>query len=163
MAILQQGSRGDEVKALQSQLTQLGFPLEADGAFGPATLSAVQDVQSIFGYDVDGKVGPATSKLIEAQVGYGWSLASGDAVKRGLESQGKTTDKGSLAGADLRRTLKQGTEGPDVRYLQHRLVALGLKVDVDGKFGPGTLQAVRALQESFGYTVDGLVGPVLTR
>jgi hypothetical protein len=31
-------------------------------------------LQTVFGYDVDGMAGPATLKLLEQQVGYGWQL-----------------------------------------------------------------------------------------
>jgi peptidoglycan hydrolase-like protein with peptidoglycan-binding domain len=74
MAILKQGTSGDEVKALQGKLKQLGFAIEADGKFGPKTHAAVITMQTVFGYDIDGDVGPATQKLVDQQVGYGWSL-----------------------------------------------------------------------------------------
>jgi peptidoglycan hydrolase-like protein with peptidoglycan-binding domain len=74
MAILKHGSSGDEVRTLQQKLKQLGFPVEADGKFGPKTHAAVITLQTVFGYDIDGDVGPATQKLVDQQVGYGWSL-----------------------------------------------------------------------------------------
>ena len=157
--ILKVGSKGEPVTALQNKLVKLGFSIAADGAYGPATKDAVEQLQAIFGYDADGVVGPATSKLIEQQAGLGWTLGAPDAVKRGLQAQGKKTEKGDLAGPELTRTLKSGTDGIDVKYLQRRLVALGFALDVDGKFGPATDAAVRKLQTAFGYTVDGLVGP----
>ena len=75
MSALQKGSKGDAVRALQTGLVKLGFSLEADGDFGEKTHNAVITVQSVFGYDVDGIAGPATLKLVDAQVGYGWNLA----------------------------------------------------------------------------------------
>jgi peptidoglycan hydrolase-like protein with peptidoglycan-binding domain len=75
MAILKQGTKGDEVKALQDKLKQLGFALETDGIFGKNTHAAIITLQTVFGYDVDGDVGPATQKLVDQQVGYGWNLA----------------------------------------------------------------------------------------
>jgi peptidoglycan hydrolase-like protein with peptidoglycan-binding domain len=156
--MLKVGSKGDAVTALQNQLVKLGFSITADGAFGPATKDAIEQLQMIFGYDADGIVGPGTAKLIEQQVGYGWAASAPDAMKRGLEAQGKKTEKGDLAGPELTRTLKTGSEGIDVKYLQRRLVALGLPLDIDGKFGSATEAAVRKLQTAFGYTVDGIVG-----
>lgn len=50
--------------------------------------------------------------------------------------------------------LKRGSTGAAVKELQ----AL-LKVDVDGKFGPGTETAVKAFQNARGLHVDGRVGP----
>jgi peptidoglycan hydrolase-like protein with peptidoglycan-binding domain len=76
MTILKQGSRGDEVRTIQDKLKQLGFSIESDGIFGPQTHAAIITLQTVFGYDSDGDVGPATLKLIDQQVGYSWSLAA---------------------------------------------------------------------------------------
>jgi peptidoglycan hydrolase-like protein with peptidoglycan-binding domain len=157
--ILKAGSKGEPVKALQTKLNKLGFSNHVNGTFGPETKQAVEELQLIFGYDADGLVGPATLKLIDTQLGYAWLLSADNAIKRGLEAQGKKTDKGDLAGADLTRTLRPGLDGADVRYLQRRLKALGFDVGVDGKFGPATGDAVRKLQAAFGYDVDASVGP----
>ncbi len=54
--------------------------------------------------------------------------------------------------------VKKGSKGDAVRTLQGQLVQLGYKVAVDGDFGGGTEEAVKHLQKSFGYTVDGVVG-----
>lgn len=75
MSTLKEGSRGDEVKTVQDKLSKLGFAIDADGIFGPKTHAAVITLQTIFGYDVDGMVGPATLKLLDQQLGYGWNLA----------------------------------------------------------------------------------------
>ena len=74
MSMLKQGSRGDEVRSMQEKLQKLGFSIDSDGIFGDKTHVAVITLQTIFGYDTDGMVGPATMKLIEQQSGYGWSL-----------------------------------------------------------------------------------------
>ena len=50
----------DEVKALQTELNQEGFALEADGLFGRDTESAVKRFQREHGLDDDGIVGPLT-------------------------------------------------------------------------------------------------------
>ncbi|MET0344533.1 MAG: peptidoglycan-binding protein [Polyangiales bacterium] len=149
--LIKPGTQGEQVTALQTKLAALGFTLKVDGHFGPGTRAAVEDLQSVFGYDVDGVVGDGTGKLIEQQAGVGFNLSAPDALKRGLQAQGSTP-------APLKRTLKKGVDGADVRYLQLRLTALGYSVSVDGKFGDGTEKAVRALQQQFGYDVDGIVG-----
>lgn len=158
MALLKKGSKGADVTTLQQNLAALGFSIAADGDFGPATDEAVRDLQECFGYTVDGMVGGGTQGLIERQVGHGWNVTAPGAVKAALEAQGKQTEKGSLAGPDLRRTLKKGLDGSDVKYLQRRLAQLGYGLAIDGQFGGGTDQTVRALQGAFGYTVDGIVG-----
>jgi peptidoglycan hydrolase-like protein with peptidoglycan-binding domain len=75
MSVLKNGSKGDDVKAMQTTLTKLGFTLAADGIFGEKTHNAIITMQTIFGYDADGLAGPATLKLLEQQAGYGWNLA----------------------------------------------------------------------------------------
>ncbi|WP_214642766.1 peptidoglycan-binding domain-containing protein, partial [Mycobacterium tuberculosis] len=60
------GARGDEVKAMQQKLADLGYlgkdgkPLVADGDFGPGTLEAVKQFQREHQLTVDGKVGATT-------------------------------------------------------------------------------------------------------
>ena len=53
--------RGDDVAALQSRLTEMGFDGgRVDGIYGPRTELAVKDFQKSVGATVDGKCGPAT-------------------------------------------------------------------------------------------------------
>ncbi len=130
--LIKPGTQGEQVTALQQKLAGLGFTLKVDGHFGPGTRAAVEDLQSVFGYDVDGVVGDGTSKLIDQQAGLGFNLSAPDALKKGLAAQGEK-------GAPLKRTLKKGLDGADVRYLQLRLTALGYSVGIDGKFLSSTL------------------------
>ena len=52
---------GDDVAALQSRLTEMGFHSgRVDGIYGPMTESAVKEFQKSVGVVVDGKCGPAT-------------------------------------------------------------------------------------------------------
>jgi N-acetylmuramoyl-L-alanine amidase len=53
--------RGDDVAALQSRLTEMGFHSgRVDGIFGAMTENAVKEFQKSVGAVVDGKCGPAT-------------------------------------------------------------------------------------------------------
>lgn len=53
--------RGDDVAALQSRLTEMGFHCgRVDGLFGHMTEAAVKEFQKSVGTKVDGKCGPAT-------------------------------------------------------------------------------------------------------
>jgi len=53
--------RGDDVAALQSRLTEMGFDCgRVDGIYGPRTEDAVKEFQKSVGITVDGKCGPAT-------------------------------------------------------------------------------------------------------
>lgn len=159
MTLLKNGSRGVDVEKLQQKLAKLGFDLGTDGIFGAETKTAVEQLQHMFGYDTDGIVGDGTAKLIDAQLGHGWSAKDPSGVKRALEAQGKQTDSGKLAGAELKRTLKAGMKGSDVEYLQRRLIALGIGCPLSGEFDAATEKAVKTLQSEFGYDVDGIVGP----
>ena len=53
--------RGDDVAALQSRLTEMGFDCgRVDGIYGPRSEAAVKEFQQSVGISVDGKCGPAT-------------------------------------------------------------------------------------------------------
>lgn len=53
--------RGDDVAALQSRLTEMGFDCgRVDGIYGQRTETAVKEFQKSVGITVDGKCGPAT-------------------------------------------------------------------------------------------------------
>ena len=67
---------------------------------------------------------------------------------------------GNLHGVEKQRTtLKLGSHGTDVTYLQQRLTAKGYGVGtVDGIFGVKTLEAVKAFQAENELTIDGIVG-----
>ena len=58
------------------------------------------------------------------------------------------------------RVLEMGSLGDDVKWLQTRLnqkTAAG--IDVDGKYGPATEEAVRAFQQAHGLAADCIFGP----
>jgi peptidoglycan hydrolase-like protein with peptidoglycan-binding domain len=58
MAVLQQGSSGSDVTALQTRLKALGFdPSGVDGNFGAGTKAAVIAFQQSKGPTADGKAG----------------------------------------------------------------------------------------------------------
>lgn len=59
-----------------------------------------------------------------------------------------------------RATVKIGSRGADVTYLQQQLTSRGYGVGkIDGIFGNKTLEAVNAFQTENGLAVDGSVGP----
>jgi len=55
-------------------------------------------------------------------------------------------------------TLKKGSQGAAVEYLQQRLTAKGYHLKVDGDFGNKTDQAVHQFQVGQGLKADGIVG-----
>ena len=56
------------------------------------------------------------------------------------------------------RALRLGAKGPDVRQLQEALQTSGFKVKVDGRFGPGTVRAVKRFQRAARLEPSGTVG-----
>ena len=63
---------------------------------------------------------------------------------------------------ELKRLLKKGVKGDDVKELQKRLSELNYPIQhyggIDGIFGKGTEKMVRQLQVDKGITPDGIVG-----
>lgn len=56
-------------------------------------------------------------------------------------------------------TLRKGAKGDHVEWLQKLLNKSGAKLDIDGRFGPGTETAVKKFQARQKFTADGSVGP----
>lgn len=54
------GDQGSEVAEIQGRLAMLGYDVVADGDFGPATVDAIKDFQTLNGMKADGLIGPAT-------------------------------------------------------------------------------------------------------
>ena len=52
--VLKNGSRGEAVKQLQTQLNSAGYNLAVDGIYGAKTLAAVKDYQSKNNLTADG-------------------------------------------------------------------------------------------------------------
>lgn len=84
---LRQGSRGDEVKEIQRQLSGLGYDAgRPDGIFGRKTAAAVADFQDA--YLVDGIFDDVTSNALRAAVGARAVQANRSLIERphGLEA-----------------------------------------------------------------------------
>lgn len=79
--MLKRGASGSEVEALQEELMQLGYELEADGSFGPATERAVRELQAKQGLAVDGVVGPKTRAAISALARAGADAMNAELLK----------------------------------------------------------------------------------
>ena len=59
----------------------------------------------------------------------------------------------------ITQTLRRGSKGQQVKYLQMRLNLHGYALDVDGHFGPKTEAAVKDYQRKHKLEVDGVCGP----
>ena len=59
----------------------------------------------------------------------------------------------------IKHTLRYGSRGTDVQFLQHMLTSKGYNAgSVDGIFGVKTLDAVKTFQSKNGLSIDGIVG-----
>ncbi len=70
--VLDLGSRGASVIAVQKGLQQLGYSpgaFGADGIYGPMTKAAVERFQKDYNLQIDGRVGPATWFALEKALG----------------------------------------------------------------------------------------------
>lgn len=89
-------------------------------------------------------------------------LALGDVWAIEFAGAKPVEDGGGKKDAIIRRTLRKGMKGADVKALQEALIKLGYdlgKWGADGDFGSATHSAVRAYQYAKGLTVDGIAGP----
>lgn len=132
LPVLRRGSQGDDVKYLQKLLNYYlaSNPLKIDGIFGAKTEVAVKEVQEIFGLQADGIVGSKT-----------WYYLIAFSAPASLP------------------TLRRGSKGDAVKFLQERLSLMGYSLVIDGEFGAKTEAAVKQFQTDCGLTVDGIVGP----
>jgi peptidoglycan hydrolase-like protein with peptidoglycan-binding domain len=61
--------------------------------------------------------------------------------------------------ASLLRTGSKGTEVTRVQHILNKIKIAKTPLELDGDFGPKTLDAVKAFQLSEGIAADGIVGP----
>lgn len=104
--MLRNGSRGDEVMALQKSLSAMGFDAgTADGIFGPKTEAAVKACQEKCGVTADGIWGPASQAAFDklqaaAKPGIQDMLESGkEEAKGGIQDM---LEAGREAAADVK-------------------------------------------------------------
>jgi N-acetylmuramoyl-L-alanine amidase len=137
MRTMRPGTRGDDVRDVQSRLAALGFRIEPEehGEYGPSTERAVREFQQGRQLIVDGRVGDETwEELVEA---------------------------GRALGDRVLYFRYPSFRGDDVRALQAMLNLLGFDAGrEDGIFGDRTDLAVRDFQRNVGLVPDGILGAV---
>lgn len=100
-----------------------------------------------------GQVIHCSAGVQTGSIGQGWTHY---AVPVGLYSADEIQKAGRIK---VRKTLRKGASGDEVRELQTMLAAWGYDVGaVDGVFGSATEGAVRAFQTAKVLTVDGICG-----
>lgn len=126
--VLQEGSSGAEVTAVQHLLASHGHAADADGQFGPGTAGAVRSFQSGAALDSDGVVGAATWSALVVVLSSGDEGSAVSALQTLLNKHG--------AGIGVDAGFGPATDTA-VREFQS---ASGLAVD--GVAGPATWQAL---------------------
>jgi len=143
--VLQAGSDGNHVMALQEALIELGFLRgTADGVYGNATAQAVMALQRMNDYPITG----VADANLQAFIFNG----------KPKNSSGEKTEVRTLPVIDG-ITVKSGDRGVIVRTIQSRLKALDYYDGiVTGSYDAATVKAVRAFQKKNGLTQDGVCG-----
>ena len=136
---LHKGMRGEDVKAMQEQLMTVGYHLDkfgADGIWGPETQKAYLQFQRDIGHTETGIFDTGAADKL---------AAAADEARKHFE--------------ELKRSMKFGSKGDDVKKLQQRLMELGYdlpKYGADGIWGPETEAAFKKWQEANGMVADGI-------
>ena len=157
---LREGDTGRDVELIQRKINRIsanfpGIPRisPVDGFYGSSTTDAVRKFQEVFDLDVDGLVGRATWNQIQAIY---------NAVKKlySVNSEGLRLSDVTTRYTD---TLSEGDSGDGVLSIQYYLSYIALFVPtvmastLDGSFGPGTTNAVKSFQRTYGLNETGIV------
>lgn len=180
--MMRYGNSGDDVRALQERLNELGYSCgAADGIFGRKTKAAVVAFQGDHGLSADGIVGPATKAALASAsprskepadasgggltVDGKWGTGTTRALQEALgtpvdgivsNQRAKYRDDGTLMNCGYGSWQWSSSGGSAViKAMQARIGA-----SADGIAGPGT---VRALQSYLGVSADGKCGPATVR
>lgn len=134
------GDRGSEVTQVQTMLADLGYATMADGWFGNNTAISVKAFQKDNLMAETGEVDEGTLGALQEE------------VNRKRIARSKLTTGTYLS---------MGDSGLWVTELQKALNKKGAspQLGVDGQFGKGTKDALKAFQKSKGLTADGVAGP----
>jgi peptidoglycan hydrolase-like protein with peptidoglycan-binding domain len=139
--VLRVGDHGRDVKTLQGWLSAVGIATGVDGDFGPATAAAVRRFQiDAHLTPASGTAGSRTEQTLDSWVGEHKRVA--DAASSVHAQSHKVRRSG------IRRVLRTGDRGRDVRTLQTWLSSVGIATARDGDFGPATASAVRQFQNA---------------
>lgn len=150
---VQYGYTGTQVGQVQYRLIELGYMSTnvVDYVFGCSTYEAVRAFQKNNGLQADGIVGENTwMKLFSETAVPKVTPKPAPATPAATATPKPTSTEFRLQYSDV---------NADVTELQTLLKNLGYLSTVDGSFGFGTYEAVKAYQKVNGLTADGVVGP----
>ena len=160
---LREGSNGGAVRSLQENLRSLGYYSGSiDGDYGSGTTAAVTAFQQANGLTADGVAGKRTINAIYAAVNGGSSGGSSS----GSGSASSPSNYGKTASSNGYKTISSSSKSSssDVTALQSALSSTGYyNGNLDGSYGSGTEDAVKAYQRAAGLRVTGMAGPTTQR
>lgn len=155
------GDASNAVETIQDELNRIGRNYPAipkipnpNGVFDTATQDAVRKFQEIFNLTQSGEVDKATWYRIKRYYIGVKGLSE-------LISEGVSLQEAQVPYEDL---LSIGSTGTPVRLIQYYLAVIGYFydnfniVELTGIYNQQTADAVRAFQEFYGLTADGIVG-----
>lgn len=165
---LKVGSSGEDVKRLQTRLTELGYYTgKISGNYLEGTKSAIAAFQEKIGEEATGIADPDTQSV----------LYSGDALSQSAKAAAAATPTPAADSflvdenatqetvpmpdetVPYSKRLAKGSSGKLVKQLQNRLTELGYYTGpVSGNFLGNTRNAVKAFQTQNGLESDGIVG-----
>lgn len=176
---LKQGSEGKAVRVMQQKLKNLGYYTgSVDGSFGSSTAEAVKAFQRGNDLSVDGTAGGSTLSLLFSGDAKTASAASATKTPKPTATPSKKTTPRPTATPLPDNTYVRVTPDPDGDYITLQRGHYGTPVEklqralknegyfsgsVDGYYGEGTANAVKAFQRSQGLKVDGVAGPATQR
>lgn len=142
------GSLGGITTKTEADCSSLVRACCIEAGFDPGNFTTSDEVAALAG---TGYFEPKASVTSAAQLREGDILVT--------KTKGHTVIVVYAGSSMSRKTLRRGSKGADVLYLQKRLVAKGYYVgEIDSDFGKQTENAVKAYQDEHGLAVDGIVG-----
>lgn len=152
------GSEGADAKTVQTRLKELGYYQgKVDGKFGRASMNALKNFQTNNGLKADGVAGKNTYEKLFSAAAVPYAVA-----ETATPAPGEIPKTSSSATTEsiVWKTLRSGDSGTEVKQLQENLIQMGyLSGKPDGKYGQGTVEAVKAFQKANNLTSDGTAGP----
>lgn len=159
-SMLAQGSTGDDVKKMQQRLRVLGFMTgSADGNFGAGTASGVKVLQQYM-RDLEELEIRENAELMAQLEASGQDISTLLTVEvNGIADPILLDDFYSNEFPAIPAAMQSGSSGIDAVRLQRRLSGLEYYYGtLDGEYGNGTEEAVRAFQTQNGLEQSGIAG-----
>ena len=159
------GSSGDDVKQLQTQLTELGYYKgKISGNFLEATQKAVEQLQKKNGLEVSGVADPDLQDMLLGNRVIGKNDTPDDTATPATNMNNYLVDdnENTVAVSDepvpFSKKLKSGSKGKLVKTMQKRLAEIGYyDGPISGNFQKNTVRAIKTVQTQNGLESTGVV------